>query len=417
MTASDPTLALLASLDNRALYDVIENVPVFVPHKRKWKDSKGKEHTIEVTEDDLQEIAEKANQRESDTGTLAVLTLGHRKSDPDFPETDQPPLVGFARHWRVGTFGKKRKPCLLISEYVKKADRKEAGKYPFRSVEYYANGKEITAVSLLKRDPELDLGVVLYTGNGPLVLYSKGINVEPDNLDTPPLPADPVASPDPDAASAEPSDEEQSEAYQRHCYSHPYASKHYEKMCSKYGMADASATNAMPGDDAAPPLPGEPAPMGSPTPFARDSQAARYQRENANLKAELATTKKKLLTAEKSARIANYHRELVALQTAGVELEIASENKEVEDMTLEQFKKYKTRIAKHYSRSPVGGDFLRISDESLDGASEGSKEREARVKKGILTEVEGKDVLNYMRDHKCTHETAVEVVVLGKKAS
>ena len=49
---------------------------------------------------------------------------------------------------------------MLSNLYYSKEHWEEAKKYPFRSVEYWPGSRDIRAVALLLRDPELDLGAL-----------------------------------------------------------------------------------------------------------------------------------------------------------------------------------------------------------------------------------------------------------------
>lgn len=154
---SDPTLTSLALLEDPTRFRKVENVPIFRPHVR--KDARGKE-LYKVTEDMIPDIAQRCQALEAESGVVARMGLGHIK--PGEPQTSQPPLVGFVGKARAGTFGPKQKPAVLATLYYRTEDWDEAKKYPFRSAEFYPNRGTITGLALLKTDPELDLGMLIF---------------------------------------------------------------------------------------------------------------------------------------------------------------------------------------------------------------------------------------------------------------
>jgi hypothetical protein len=103
--------------------------------------------------------------------------------------------VGFSRDWRVGEW--KGRPTLLGTLYFRKDRLAEARTYPYRSVEYYDDRHEVTGVALLRRDPEIDLGVLTYDRDSGCCRYALGDPAMPTDLD------DPTAPPDALAPSAE----------------------------------------------------------------------------------------------------------------------------------------------------------------------------------------------------------------------
>lgn len=200
--SADPTLATLDTLNDPHRWIVVESVPVFAPHRRKKKvkgeDGKEKDKEIVVTEHRLHDIVRKVRGLENDSAVIPALYLGHRNPDPDWPEERQPQCVGFARNWRVGKWGPKHKTGILVDLYYDVSHFNEARDYRYRSAEFYDNTDEITGVALLKRDPQLDLGMLVYARDeGDLTLYAG----DPD----PTLP--PKAPPPP--ASGKPGEEDE----------------------------------------------------------------------------------------------------------------------------------------------------------------------------------------------------------------
>ena len=164
----DATIEFLRRLDDDKNWVIVRNVPIFRPHVRKDKDGKVK---YKVTDDDMHDISRVAKNREKQSGVVGTITLGHKLVDPQASEQRQPRVVGYLRHYRDGTFGPQKVPCVLVDLYYKPEDWDEARKYPYRSAEYYPLRKEITGVALLIRDPELDLGMVAYERQPQEVAY------------------------------------------------------------------------------------------------------------------------------------------------------------------------------------------------------------------------------------------------------
>jgi hypothetical protein len=222
---ADPTLAALAELDDPQVYALYRDVPVFRAHRVTRKLPDGSTQVIEVTDDDLYDICDRANASAQESGVPARITPGHTRPGRDVPEWDQPPPWGYATDFHVGTFGPGRVPAILAGRYYLRQDRvAEARTYPYRSPEYYPPSKEITGIALLRRDPELDLGIMSY-GRGGVVYYAAEENAMPDDFGNggvetaptgPPGAPDPTTPPSPDT----PSPEEMS-AFMR-CFKHGF---------------------------------------------------------------------------------------------------------------------------------------------------------------------------------------------------
>ncbi len=343
LTMADASSKILKQLDDPRLYHKVEGVPIFVPHKRKKRTPAGKVVDVDVTDDDLEEIAEHNNRRVEETGTLAVITLGHRKQGPDVDETKQPPVVGFCKNWRSGRFGPGRLPVLFYDEYVRADDAEDVGRqYPFRSADFYRDRNEISGVAALVRDPELDLGTIVYAGGAKLLCYSREVNMDPTMPPDPAVPSEPPAP-------AEADDGAERESYERHCASHPYARKHHEKMLSyAMGAAAPAMPGAMNGDlPGGPPPPPVPAPDESAEQFQRRLTADRYQRDVQAARKEAAEARQETLALK-------YERDLTQLLALGYEFDLSAELVDCRSMTPEQFSRHKDRIEKNYARGPVG---------------------------------------------------------------
>lgn len=157
---ADPTTALLDSLDDPAKFVTVRRVPVCVPHKRTVIGPDDKPFEVEVTEDDLPEIAEQVNRAVRETGTPIRVTVGHVNLDPKFPEKDQPVSRGFGRNAVVGRFGPRRKLGVLADLSVRQEHAGVLQDYPERSMDFDPATKRIHGIALLVRRPWLDMGVI-----------------------------------------------------------------------------------------------------------------------------------------------------------------------------------------------------------------------------------------------------------------
>lgn len=162
---ADPTLDTLGRMFSEENCVVLRNVPIFTPHERTSQGPNGETTQINITEEDLPDIANQINERMEKYGVPAIMTIGHRQqANPAYPEKLQPDIVGGAKNAKVGTFGPQQTPGVLADLYYAKEDWEEAKKFPWRSVDFYPGSKKVTGVALLKRDPFLPMGIVMYQG-------------------------------------------------------------------------------------------------------------------------------------------------------------------------------------------------------------------------------------------------------------
>src|ERR1043166_2476978 len=137
----------------------------------------------------LQEICDTANEREANTGDLTPAVIGHLNLTRFFPETQQPPIVGYFRNWKVGPLFDTGRMAALPDFWIKNEFVPQVKNYPRRSSELWIDRAEIDPVSLLGATvPARDLGplpIALERDDGtkPVVRYITGdINV-PDVKD------------------------------------------------------------------------------------------------------------------------------------------------------------------------------------------------------------------------------------------
>lgn len=354
MSVADPTLTLFERLADESLWHIVRNVPVFCVNTRQ----KGGK-VVKVDAGDLRQIADNARTLERRNRVLSRLILGH--SDPDAPEWEQPDSVGYARNWRLGTYA--GKPTLFIDEWHGRDSWDEAKKYPFRSVEYDPRRQDIPAVALLKRPPELALGMMVFgrSRRGTLYCYSREANMA-----DPTMPPDPNA--DPNAGAGDKPDAEQLESYMRHCATHPYAREHHERMVRYAAEAAGAGPGVADATDAS--IPGA---AGAGEQYAR-GQAERYtrlERENKGLKTRLAKL-------ERENRLAKYKDDLAALKAEhDLDFDLDEELQYCSEMTPVQFQRHCERIPQ-YGRGPTGGPMLRTAA-AKPGKREVTREESVRA--------------------------------------
>jgi hypothetical protein len=411
-TDADPTMEFLRRLDDPTLWHVKRNVPIFVPHERRTKGKDGKVRVLySLTEKDLHKIVARYQRQKATVGVVPRITIGHTRTDA--PESEQPELVGFARDLRVGRFGPEKRIAILCDEYLFPGRAQYALRnYPFRSVEYYPGREEIAGVSLLIRDPELDLGIVQASRADPVVLYESQVNHYSRPLDQrvvlyqrevnvmPELEKDPLAPPvaeEPDmpveSDELDPDEAGIADRYMKHYERNHPVMKH---LCQKYG-AEAGlggAAPAMPGgmNGGLPePIKNEPTPPpgGPPVPLSREERAAHYERQNQQLVKNVAEMTTKVIRMERE-------RDLVAYERQGVILNVAEELADCMTMSAEQYARHLKRIQTKYERDPSGGRFLPVAGEGLEGN-----------KDGRMTTQRLDQCLAYQREHTCTWEEAV----------
>lgn len=140
-----------------------------------------------ITPEYLNRLVAHMNDRETATGDLSPIVIGHTMNG--LPETEQPPLVGFARNWHIGTLGNTGRKCAFFDAWIKKDKVELVKQYPRRSCEVWASRHEVDPISLLgATTPARDLGLMKLSREGSMTFYSPGdMNV----ADEPKKPSDP----------------------------------------------------------------------------------------------------------------------------------------------------------------------------------------------------------------------------------
>lgn len=432
---SDPTLHLLQALDDPERYVCTRGVPVFVPHVR-YGDDENDDGTpkieAQVDEHELNLIAEVLNRKVAEFGTPARISTGHvrlpKPDQPAPPESSQPEILGWAKNARYGTWGPENKPGLLVDWYIRKDRWEESLTYPYRSAEYYPPTHEITGIALLRRDPELDMGVLTYARRGtPETAMPEEFDDDyEDDLDNSDLEGDDGPGDDePDGDEYSPEEHEQYARAMRWMHQHAQSRldgmdpededyPHMEQMARCYGRlayeggAPAGGNTYVPGtgdeDLDEPPLP----PVGGeledePEQHARGGkrtqqynrqrqperqprrkprgEQSQYGRKVYELEQQVAALQER---DKRRGEMIQYERELVRLQTQeGVELDLEQELADAEEMTPKGRQRHLERIQKQYARSITGGSFLPTSGPSeTQGVKKGmtARQRAAAIK-------------------------------------
>ncbi len=153
-------------------FEISHDIPIFDEHEveEPQYDAEGNRvgtKKLRYTRKVLQAMAENMNRRIADTGDLTALCLGHTPT----PEqrragVSQPPLVGFAGPFYVGTIGNEKPRAAIIAKdwgiYRDEADK--VRKFPRRSVEVWREpdpmDRYIEPIALLGAEvPRRDLGL------------------------------------------------------------------------------------------------------------------------------------------------------------------------------------------------------------------------------------------------------------------
>ena len=366
-----------AALDDPALFVRQDGVAVFCEHDR--KDRSGKV-VKRFGKKELERIAANNNARDA-AGDPCPLTLGHTIDGA--PEAEQPPVVGYARKFRVEWDQKHRKWVIRASYYIRRDKAGEAKEYPRTSVEYWGRGDFLDPIALLKRTPELDLGQWTYHAAHP-DRYRYSMEETPvDGTEV-----DGGATGVPDGGAPDPVEHEK---FCRHC--HHYMKQHYphlHAMHAKYAAEVGQSAHPDNGGGAAG-LAGQEHPDG----FVAGGTAgddphkvkmARYEKELEAVKAANADLTLKYRRVERRA-------DLAKLQGEGVLLDIDAELDDVGSLPTDRYEKHLERIRTRYQRDPSAGGFAPV----LRGAAPGD---------GPLTEAQLERAAAYLREKGCGWEEA-----------
>ena len=386
--AADATLATLDHFENPDLWEIRDGVPIFDAHEER---DAGGVLLRKFDLADLEEIAGNCNRREIETGNAVPLMLGHTRSDA--PETEQPPIVGYARRFRVGKFGPQQRMCILATFYYFKDKFEELElhrQFPHRSVELWIRDKIFDPIALLKRTPKRDLGLLTYEAQHQRLLYAME-SVMSDRME---CPDSTVMVPHP-YPGFEHTDHTEPvvDRVMKYMAGHPiwqYAHKCYQAGMSGPGFASGSST-FIPGmgmgripmqkdekevvKDVKVDVKGA-VEKERQEKVQHDIELAQYQRDNEALKQSNDALLGRVAALEKQTRLARYERDLGHLISEGYKMELAEEMKEVDDYAPEQFVRHVERIKKRYQRAPVGKQFIPVAGVAHEGGERPESEED-----------------------------------------
>jgi len=319
----------------------------------------------------LEEICRRSNNRELATGDLSPFGPGHTIPDQydanrvlvkKIPETDQPPIWGYFRNYRVAPFGPQGKLAIQCEMWAKKEFETEAKEYPRRSVELWLEDGFIDWVALLKRTPRRDLGLLTNArtnDNGQpvsVLRYSMGAYA---------MPGDPTGTM-PQATDLNPEEMAMCDRMIKYmagkgCFAMPGSMSLPAAMPLPQPIGTpppgppAANPAAPPAPHPGPPVPLAPSHPPEPKTMGKSELAEtreRFERENGNLKSENAQLGVRLMALEKENRLAVYERDLTELANQGYAIDVTEELTECEELNPEAFSKHKARIVAKYVRDP-----------------------------------------------------------------
>jgi hypothetical protein len=371
---TDPTLDFLKSLDDPTKFVRGKPLPIFITHKRAKADSAGVVQNIDVSLKDLGVIAQNINERIEGSGVPVRVTPGHIKQDRNTPETEQPDIWGWAKEAKPGVFGPKQRPCIWLIPYYYPERFDESLRYPFRSPEYYHGNQEITGVALLKRDPELDMGVVTHYMRDAAELYMIGTTM-PDII------PDPTVAPDVNTPAADPDFDKFLEMVKRDPVLNYLRTKFAAEAAAAPKVVDADPTQ--PGIQ---PIDTSSAPGIQPAMMQREREFTAYQKAAESRLAALEAVNANL---QKEKVMLAYERDLDKLLGSGWHFDKASELKDAGEMSDKQRAAQLLRIQQNYQRDPTGGTLIPTLSgvEGTAGATKTPKtpEETAKLMRAALT--------------------------------
>ncbi len=401
---ADPTLEFLKDLDNPAKWVCIPNAPVNRPHKR------GK---AVYTDQDMTGMANTINNVYKKSGVPVRVTIGHIKQDPNEDETNQPPIVGYAKNAKPGKFGPGEVNGLLVDLYIRRGEEDVLRQHPFRSMEVDPETKRIYGIALLTRDPMLDLGVVTYTKGRWTVVYEfppgGDKNEERDEVapETAEPAKDPAADEEVEATETEPPDDGDKAVELDDTSGEEAGYQAFVKCMQRYiasgGMASMGPMNGgMPVAQAIPPA-GE-----SPAAYQRDKPVSKeLDTTVADLKAQVAAMRrerdeeaaKRLLDPLKEILKFNYAKEAAILAS------MPSDKERIEHVTY---------MRENYAELPtarMGGPMIQTYAGQVEG-------RESGGRQSIFDTPKNYDrIMAYMHKHKVEYVEAEEKINAADAAS
>lgn len=416
---SDAATRSLDSLNDRSQWEVIPAVPVFDAHDEEvspdaaqatpaWVVREGDRLVRRFDRQALQELADRANRRDRESGDLSPVGPGHTVPDQydadgrlvrKVPEGEQPPVWGYARNWRVGEFGPSRKLGLLCDLYVRSDRADEVRRdYPRRSVELWLRDRMIDWIALLRRTPRRDLGLLTNSRRGACLRYAME-DFMPHDLDKDLPPGGPTDTL-PDADALTPEEEKTAARYWKHYMKDPVMQ--FVKGCYEKGGMGGDLPPPPPPAPAPAPAAGDlPPPPAMPPAPPGEKEPERMQRLEAYMVQYDRYAKAmhgRLQAAERAARHATRKDVLVQYQNAGIQLDLARELQRYGDADEKTWRLHCEDIVASYGRDITAGpDVPVFSGNPL----------QAPAHPDVLTEEHQQRAQRYMRQTGCDWDEAV----------
>lgn len=302
-----------------------------------------------LTLDLLHNLVANTNRR-IDDGELVLINIGH--NDKDLPETEQPPIVGYGRNLQMGTL--KGRNVILADLYYKTECYEYAMTFPRRSCELYLDRDFIDVVSLLRRRPARNLGLVTLKSKTGWHRYLKstGASMDFNDLDLETL-ASHLAKALKKCLSEDTADESVEEP------------KDEDKKENEYS-APAGDNTFVPGE----------------VEEKKEEQRMRSEQDAIRLsqvESENGILKKRLGEVELQLRRSNRERDLKQLSAEGYQFDMVDELKFVEQLEDKAYAKHMERARGLYKRMPVGNVFIATEDPGVALSHGSSKEEVGAV--------------------------------------
>lgn len=119
------------------------------------------DEVLHLPPEKLEQVIASANHRYEDTGDMSPLILGHTLKDA--PESEQPPIMGYLRNFRLGQIGKKDpRPAIWAEHLILPEWLDRIKDFPRRSIEFWGEDGLIDPVAALgATTPHRALGLAL----------------------------------------------------------------------------------------------------------------------------------------------------------------------------------------------------------------------------------------------------------------
>lgn len=156
---------IMAALDDPRLWEIGPERNVFDEHTELQPD--GSQEVFDRPR--LERIAANCNAKDY-KGQPCPMSVGHTVDGA--PETDQPPIVGYWRYFRVAWDERLQKWVIRARPYVRRDKAAVAAQYPRVSVERWPGADIFDPIAILVRTPRLDVGQWTYGRAGARQRYS-----------------------------------------------------------------------------------------------------------------------------------------------------------------------------------------------------------------------------------------------------